>query len=145
MRGQPATVPEVYTTHVTKATPLPFDPALGLSEHDHLLTVTIDKPIPNDSGTLKFSSNGRSAMVLEIAKHPGPANAPTETLNVAYNDQTIRLAPDALAAALVSAKSVEVLLLHNRPTVATTDDILRSIFTQVQLNRLDNLRVLNPH
>ena len=45
---------------------------------------------------------------------------------------------------LVGAAEVEILLVHNRPQVATTDDILKSIFTQVQLNRLDNLRLLIP-
>jgi hypothetical protein len=145
MRGEPAVPSETFKSKVEKAVVKPPAPGdTGLRNTVHELTLTLAKPIPNDSGTLKFSKDPTTPIVLQIAKHPGPPDAPTDTLNIAYDEAGTKLKPEEMVAALVGAPEVEILLVHHRPQVATTDEILKSIFTQVQLNRLDNLRLLIP-
>ena len=144
MRGEPSAPPAYFKATVASATPLPAQPDSGLQSTQHELTLKLKSQVPNDSGTLKFSKDGKTAYVLQIAKRDGTAaNAPSDTLDVAYSEKAIPLKPAALAAALQNTE-VEILLVHARPTVAPTDEILKSIFTQVQLNRLDNLRLLTP-
>jgi hypothetical protein len=145
MRTEPTAPSETFKSKVAKAVVKPPAPGdTGLRSSVHELTLTLVKPIPNDSGTLKFAKDPTTPVVLQIAKHSGPPDAPTDTLDVAYDDAGTKMKPDEMAAALVGAPEVEILLVHNRPPVATTDEILKSIFNQVQLNRLDNLRLLVP-
>jgi hypothetical protein len=144
MRGEPTAAQEVYTVAVKEATLIPPDPLEALPSDNHSLRITLDRALPNDSGTLKLV-DGPTPYIMKIANLPGPPTGSNTTFTASYVETKngIPLPPDQVIAMLKKAKSVDITLLHNRPTTTSTDAILKSIFNQNQLNRLDTLSLLN--
>ena len=62
----------------------------------------LEVSVQRNGGHVHWATTAEDArqIVLQIAKHSGPPDAPTDTLDVAYDDAGTKMKPDEMAAAL---------------------------------------------
>jgi hypothetical protein len=142
-RGQPLEVPDFFEVTVEKAedtTP----PNLKMKKQTRF-TLFFDKRIPNDSGELRVTV-GDSTYRFRLDRYTDPVDG----VVVRKGDKTDRLwllltpdDPSGLTAdqfkAAVEDKKVRVDLDSYRPTLPTTEDLLKSIRRNVGLIRLQQI------
>jgi hypothetical protein len=142
-RGQPLEVPDFFEVTVEKAEDT--TPETLKKKKQTRFTLYFDKRIPNDSGELRVTA-GDATHRFRLDRHTDPVEGALVRKGDKIDRLWLLLTPDdssgmtaAQLKAALEGKKVRVDLDSYRPTLPTTEDLLKSIRRNVGLIRLEQV------